>query len=218
MSTKAEPEDKGVEEQEDAGTGEDTSGGDKGGVPEWFTSQMSELKSHFQSELNALKASRAEEQKQASKAAAPKQAVKKGVKDVEDPESEYEQRIIELARERDEALRKAEVTMQKAVLIQHGLRSSRFATQILSEYDGAEDFETFVEKCKKDKDLSVLFNQPTKEQPTPPAGPTGGSGPRTGNTKSAEAQLREFAEGMWPHDKRKQDAYIKNRLAMEKRA
>lgn len=216
MSTEAEPKDEQAETRD-----EEKKSPASEEVPSWFTEQMGQFKSLFQSELNALKAAKAEEPKAPGKSAptATKSPKKSTPADTEDPTSEYEQRIVELARERDEALRKAEVTLQKATLIQSGLRSPRFAAQILSEYDGTEDFETFVEKCKKDKDLSLLFNVPAQggaKEPAP-SGPSAGSGARTGNTKSAEAQLREFAEGMWPHDKRKQDAYIKNRMAMEKR-
>lgn len=126
--------------------------------------------------------------------------------------------------ERDEARKTAQDALRQSILIHKGLRSPRFSKQLLAEYDGSEDFETFVDKCKSDKDLSLLFKGPpsaeTEHLPHKGnlAGPSGGSpGPRTGGTRTAEAGHREFAEGRWPDNKSLQEQYVRNRMALEKR-
>jgi hypothetical protein len=164
---------------------------------------IAELKAFFQKELDALKA--------AKEPVKTKEPVKVKADDAET-------RLKELEAELEAARQQSERHLQTAVMVQNGLRSTRFAGQILAEYDGTKPFSDFLEDCKKDKDLSILFTQSVGQPKAPPPGaPDGGTPSRLGNTKSAEAQLRDFAVTQWPNDKFRQDAYIKHRMAMEKK-
>lgn len=138
--------------------------------------------------------------------------------------TDIEAELAAARKERDEARKAAEDALRQSILIHKGIKSPRFSKQILSEYDGSEDFETFVDKCKADKDLSLLFRSveqtpaPTETPKAVPAGPAGGSGgARTGNTRTAEATYRAFAEERYPGNKALQDAYVRNRMAQDKR-
>lgn len=138
--------------------------------------------------------------------------------------ADLEAELAAARKERDEARKAAEDALRQSILIHKGIKSPRFSKQILSEYDGSEDFETFVDKCKADKDLSLLFRSaeqapaPTETPKTVPAGPAGGSGgARTGNTRTAEATYRAFAEERYPGNKALQDSYVRNRMAQDKR-
>jgi hypothetical protein len=169
--------------------------------------QIAELKSYFQKELEAFKQ--------------PKETPKPPKEAPKTKDASADARLRELEEELEKARTQSQIHLQTAILVQNGLRSTRFAKQLLAEYDGTKSFEQFVEECKADKDFSLLFTPattPPSPKPPAPGAPDGGSpGPRLGNTKAAEAQLREFAQSMWPTDKFRQDAYIKHRMAMEKK-
>jgi hypothetical protein len=124
-------------------------------------------------------------------------------------------KVASLEKERDEALKKAEQTMQVAVLIQNGLRSPRFASQILQEYDGKTPFEQYVTSAKKDPELSILFN--SGNIPSAPKAPTGGNPASAGSSKTIEDQLREKAERLMPNNKDLQEAFVRRSLAQEKK-